>query len=274
MYQAEIRGKLPSDFENKEDILTSNVFSFLKYAERKLFLLEFLKLVGIDVSVSEAGKAEFIFWPVYEDRTEPDLVLIVGDYYILVEAKLMSGFGQETEKSQHQLVREYQGGKAEAVQFRKEFVLLAITADPFFKPELFTDVPDEIREQIRWVNWQSVTLMLERILANTSWLKKETRDFAQDLSHLLQKKSLRSFVGTESLMFEHELSPMEDHLFFDFSTADYRGVFLGFQTIANIAQIQKPEATHLFFKSQAKLFKRLYKQDEIGSFDKAIFWRK
>jgi len=274
MYQAEIQGKLPSDFENKEDILTSNVFSFLKYADRKLFLREFLKIIGIDVSTSEALKAEFIFWPVYEDRTEPDLVLIVGNYYILVEAKLMSGFGQETEKSQHQLVREYQGGKAEAAQRKKEFILLAITADPFFKSELFSDIPDEIREQICWTNWQGVTLMLERILAKTSGLKQETRDFAQDLFHLLQKKSLRSFVGTESLLFEHELNPFSGNLFFDFSTADYRGVFLGFQTVANMAQIQKPETAHLFFKPQTKLFKRLYEQDEIGAFDGAIFWRK
>ena len=49
MYQAELRGKLPSDFERKEDILTSNVFSFFKYADRTIYLKRLMNLIDVKV---------------------------------------------------------------------------------------------------------------------------------------------------------------------------------------------------------------------------------
>lgn len=41
MYMAELRGKLSEKAEKQEDILTSNVFSFFKYANRQIFLVKF-----------------------------------------------------------------------------------------------------------------------------------------------------------------------------------------------------------------------------------------
>lgn len=72
MYIAEIRGKIPSEFEHKEDVLTSNVFSFFKYASRAIFLGPFLEMLGITATEKDLEDAEFIFWPTYEDGTEPD----------------------------------------------------------------------------------------------------------------------------------------------------------------------------------------------------------
>ncbi len=46
MYLAELHGKLSSNVERKEDILTSNVFSFFKYSNRKVYLKELMKLLG------------------------------------------------------------------------------------------------------------------------------------------------------------------------------------------------------------------------------------
>ena len=37
MYLAELHGKLSSKVQKMEDVLTSNVFSFLKYSEREVF---------------------------------------------------------------------------------------------------------------------------------------------------------------------------------------------------------------------------------------------
>ncbi len=91
MYQAELRGKLASSFLRMEDVLTSDVFSFFKYSNREIFLKDYLRLLDLNVSVQEAYDAEFLFWPRYEDNTEPDLVIIVGDYYLLIEAKIFIG---------------------------------------------------------------------------------------------------------------------------------------------------------------------------------------
>jgi len=51
--------------------------------------------LGIVISDTDAREAEFLFWPSYEDGTEPDLVIICGDYYILFEAKLYSDFSEK-----------------------------------------------------------------------------------------------------------------------------------------------------------------------------------
>ena len=104
MYIAELRGKLSSQAELMEDVLTSNVFSFFKYANRKTFLKPFLNDLGFVISQEEARKAEFEFWPSYEDGTEPDVVVVVGNYYILFEAKYFSDFGPD------QLKREADSG--------------------------------------------------------------------------------------------------------------------------------------------------------------------
>ena len=70
-----------------EDVLTSNVFSFFKYSTRDIFLENYLNELGFTVSDQEAEEVEFKFWPVFEDGTEPDLVIIVEKYYLLIEAK-------------------------------------------------------------------------------------------------------------------------------------------------------------------------------------------
>ena len=51
MYLAEIHGKLSRKQENQEDILTSNVFSFFKYAPRNIFLSAFIQNLGLNVSL-------------------------------------------------------------------------------------------------------------------------------------------------------------------------------------------------------------------------------
>ncbi len=50
MYQAELMGKLPSAVEHREDILTSNVFSFFKYTCCEVHLKELFALVGVAAS--------------------------------------------------------------------------------------------------------------------------------------------------------------------------------------------------------------------------------
>jgi len=94
VYLAEIHGKLSNNNENREDILTSNVFSFFKYANRQVFLYALMQFLSLDISNTALNDAEFIFWPTYTDNTEPDLVIIIGSYYLLVETKYHSGFGK------------------------------------------------------------------------------------------------------------------------------------------------------------------------------------
>ena len=106
MYLAELHGKLPRENENKEDILTSNVLSFFKYSDRITFLFPLLCDLRLDVFQEDAQEAKFYYWSSFPDGTQPNLLILVGKYYLLFEAKYHSGFGQATDLIEHQLTKQ------------------------------------------------------------------------------------------------------------------------------------------------------------------------
>ncbi len=256
MYLAELHGKLSQYNENKEDILTSNVFSFFKYADRAVFLRLYLRSLGLAITVEDARQAEFYFWPRYADNTEPDLVVLAGKYYLLFEAKYFSGFGEESLTTRHQLVREIEGGEHEAHNLDKVFQVIAITAHYTYQPNILNGMPDVYKDRIRWTNWQHVTWLLESQLEKTPELTPETRLFATDLYQLLLRKKLRSFMGAVALKATKPVHHSPNTLFFQACTARYRGDFIGFESALagqkHITQLPK----RLFFV-QKHFFSRL-----------------
>lgn len=230
MYIAELHGKLSRDHENREDLLTSNVFSFLKYAPRDIFLFEYINLLGIPVTKEDTHSAKFLFWTTYNDLTEPDVVIIIGDYYLLFEAKLYSGFGEETKNTSAQIVRELKGGLAESKNIGKEFRMIAITADHFQRPEIFQDIQNELQQYLLWTNWQRFAFLLSSILESRTDLSMETRLFGSDLYSLLDKKHLRKYEGLNALSLKNYRFKFVTSIYFSKETAKYRGDFIGFST--------------------------------------------
>jgi hypothetical protein len=252
MYLAEIHGKLSNENENKEDILTSNIFSFFKYADRKIFLWPLLKSWGLEVSADEAVQTEFIFWPTYKEGTQPDLVIISGHYYLLIEAKYHSGFGKETQFKQHQLVREIEGGVYEAKNLGKIFKILIITPDYSSKTESIQEIMLQHRQKLKWINWQKITYLIYSILENDPKITPETRFFAEDLYKLLLKKNLRNFEGVKALNQVRKIPKMPVPIFFLANTASYRGDFIGFlNTLEFFPKITTTPNT-LFFRTQKR----------------------
>lgn len=136
MYLAQIHGKLPSEFKGREDLLTSNVFSLFKYGDRNVFLKKFLELLEISATEDELNKADFVFWPVFADKTEPDLIITVGEYYLLIEAKLFSPFGKEQLDKKSQIKREIDEGLKQ-VGNSENFYFIAVTNDSaYYKIDL------------------------------------------------------------------------------------------------------------------------------------------
>lgn len=230
MLIAEIKGKLSSRTERMEDILTSNVFSFLKYADRAIFLKSFLDILNINLDDNELKKAEFIFWPCFEDYTEPDVVVIAGNYYILFEAKLYSGFGKESQTTKAQLIREIEGGLIEAKNLKKEFVLVALTEDYYFKKDKFKDI-EKYKTFLKWTNWQSISEMLLKLIEmNNESLPNYL--FAKDLYDLLDKKNLRAFRPFDSITY-NQVDYFYEELFLPLKATDYAASFLGFKNSLN-----------------------------------------
>lgn len=230
---AELRGKLSKRTERSEDLLSSNVFSFFKYSDRQVFLKGFLNRflgdLGVKVS-SDAEAAEFQFWPKYADRTEPDLVIIVGQYYILVETKFCSSFEWAEELELSQLRREIRGGYAEARSLGKEFCLVALTADYIYKPDDFKHIRTEELASIRfkWMNWQQVYDYLLEVM-DTVTLVLTTKLFCQDLCDLLDKKNLRPYRDIRATLAGRPSIKVPKMVFFAAETAKSRGDFIGFE---------------------------------------------
>lgn len=270
MYLAELRGKLSSRIERMEDVLTSNVFSFFKYSNRDIFLRKYLNKLGFSVSDQEAEEAEFRFWPVFEDGTEPDLVIMVGKYYLLIEAKYFSGFSEGAKKDEHQLLRELNNGKLEAENYDKEFNLIAITADYYFKEYKFKVIPQEFRPHFKWTNWQLVSSFLDNVLNSNPNIKGPERDFCLDLYNLLDKKHLRSF---QSITYNGPLLKDYKSIFFDAKTAKLRGDFIGFIDSLSLAKGLKPVGKTIFFISTKRIFKSLSKLEKLKQVKSPIFFK-
>jgi len=272
MYIAELHGKLPSRIEGMEDILTSNVFSFFKYSTRTIFLKGYLNKLGFNISNQEANEAEFIFWPRFEENTEPDLVLIAGDYYLLIEAKYFSGFVDATKKTKAQLLREIAGGKLEAKNYGKNFRLIVITADHYYKENKFKIIPSDFVPHFKWTNWQSVSSFLQNILGSGRDIQKQDKDFASDLYNLLDKKNLRDFQGLNSLYNISTFLKSYASVFFEARTSKFRGAFIGF--IHGLSSDKKimPLRKILFLSGQKKIFTPLLQLGKLKFIETPIFY--
>lgn len=239
MYIAELRGKLTSNLEKKEDILTSNVFSFFKYSKRSVFLKSLINRLDLEISTRDLKEAQFIFWPYFENNTEPDLVIIAGDYYILFEAKLYSDFGQETPNLKAQLIREIEGGLNEARSMGKKFVLVAVTEDYYYKKYKFKVIDNTSKDfKFKWINWQSISELLLNLL-ETYGEKLPNYLFAKDLYDLLERKKLRSYRSVSNLL-DKELENLVENIFFPISRSTLLKDFSGFKVaLLNLPKIKK-----------------------------------
>lgn len=269
MYLAELHGKLSPKTERMEDILTSNVFSFFKYSDRIVFLRQYLNMLGFSVSNDEANEAEFAFWPRFEENTEPDLVIRVGKYYILIEAKYFSDFAIGNKDIKAQLVREIECGNLDAYNYGLEFYLVAITADYYYKEDKFKAIPKAFYPNFKWTNWQDVTSLLEQIIGSHSDLSTYECDFASDLCNLLDRKNLRSFHGLNSLLPLNLSLNAYGLIFLEAKTVKFRGDFIGFLESLNLNEKIIP-VKNIFFYDQA--FWETLKPKNILNHYKTIFY--
>ena len=264
LYQAEIRGKISRTLQLREDLLTSNVFSFFKYADRQQFLKPYLEeLIDIEITDKEANEAEFYFWPCFQDGTEPDLVIIVGKYYLLFEAKYFSAFDPGTQDREAQIDREIKNGKTVAADMEKEFRFVAITKDHYYKKDKFEGllvnylVNEKTPRYFKWTNWQAVTAFLLSRLKDPQTLNGQEQLFASDLCELLQTKRLRSFGEFLSLLPYRNKTNYYESIFLEVETVKFRGDFIGFvQSLSSLDSLKKPKE-QLFYDNSRLYFRNL-----------------
>ena len=217
MLQALLNGKLSREQENKEDILTSNVFGLLKYVHPQEGILEYLSLAEdkdgaqpfkclSSLSYVTEKSIDYDFWPRWKepnwDGCEPDVVITLeipdgNDLLVLIEAKYLSGKSSEAdesyEKPNDQLAKEWDNLIVRAEASNRSPVLIYLTAH-YVHP--YQDINDAISEflkkrpesagpDIYWLSWRH----LYKVCKNTG------NPILKDLTLLLDRYNLKFFDG-------------------------------------------------------------------------------
>ncbi len=250
MFQAELNGKLPSSASDREDVLTSNVFSFLKYSHRQTYLRQFLHLAGLSVKTSELRRIKFDFWPNYDDGTEPDVIIETDTCYLLVEAKYFSDVAEENGNPAGQLIREFETGAMEARNRAKSFRLLLLTDDATRPSRLLAQMPARFQNKVTWTNWQAIAQMISEVIEGFCAAAPDY-EFASDLYELLDCKHLRGFK-TFAQAKGVQSHPKNSQIFFAAETASFRGDFIGYVPTLSILNVVASSPSHLFYSAEAR----------------------
>jgi hypothetical protein len=273
MLKAQIHSKVPTQITELEDILTSDVFSFFYYSNRQIFLYDFLRRIGLSISKYDSTMAEFQFWPRYEEHTEPDLVIIVGNYYLLIEAKYKSDFGKGSDKTKPQLIREIEVGMIEANNIGKQFVLLAITKDPYKMTDKFISVQKDKNLTINWFSWQKISELLIDLLKSDETIDKRDRLFANDLLAALDKKNLRKYQNLQKVLISTKKINPAKQIFLKAETIEFRGDFIGFTNSIIISNKLKPVKTVFLQNIESNYFSNRLIQKPIKQTGKILFFQ-
>lgn len=202
---AELRGKLDvtksTGASRLEDTLTDAVFAAFRYLPKATALSRLLHAFFPQVGFSseEVSRARVELWPRLSAGTEPDVMLTVGRWLILVEAKYRSGFGIDADRT-HQLEREWRHGRDHAAARKlKGPLIVAVTDDPRTPAEIHgvrEALEDAVvqaagfsaADAIRWVPWQSLARILEDMRGD---VPGEQQELIDDVLAVMQSRGVR-----------------------------------------------------------------------------------
>jgi len=209
-----------------EDLLTSDVFSAMKYLPPELLFIPFIQLSidkqENDISIRFDGmkKIEYHFWPIFE-LSEPDVLIHIeyddGSHFVIViEAKYLSGKSgdslseeeMETAKAPvDQLAREYKDLLENAAGYigiealsEDDVALVYVTANNIIPKKELHDSLKEIQATLPylkevkmfWNTWYNVQDIAKTSLESNNQYQRE---ILKDLIELMEKKRLTHFNG-------------------------------------------------------------------------------
>jgi hypothetical protein len=218
MLTALLKGKLSSEQENMEDILTSSVFGAFQYAEASEALIRFLRkselVYGDDPIADNAWDLEvhfedYEFWPMWSglegvDNCEPDLKIRIHnpdgkDVLAVIEAKFRSGkssYPTKVGNISDQLAKQWVHLNKKAQEKSCIPWLIYLTADTATPMDSIQESKDELCEKlgfsdevhqlrISWLSW--------RVLADL--FKNSDKRQLSELSSLAEYLGLAYFKG-------------------------------------------------------------------------------
>ncbi|WNZ28476.1 MAG: hypothetical protein IAX21_07350 [Candidatus Bathyarchaeota archaeon] len=215
MLQAQLRGKLPRDLENMEDLLTSNVFGSIKYIQPEKGLLQIL-LNSEDsegnthtFDFSNIKNVTYHFWPWINESgcygCEPDVYIKIdfengSKTLVFVEAKYLSSKSSESDEKKEapydQLAREYDNLQELAAKENASPIFLYITADLGYPMiDYVESVKDYQRYKqkemsMQWISWRKIPKI---------FTDAEKDSILHDLVKVIQRLGLTFYEGIKTL---------------------------------------------------------------------------
>lgn len=149
MLEALLKGKLPGDMKNREDVLTSMFFGAFRREPSGRQILKFLEkanpILGSKPDFAKCCQVkydDYEFWPRWDRQEniascEPDVVITINrdggkPLYVLIEAKSDSGISIQATpdgRINHQLAKEWCHLKRRADQAKAEPWMIYLTKD-------------------------------------------------------------------------------------------------------------------------------------------------
>jgi hypothetical protein len=206
--EAELKGKLEGyktgagvRYVDAEDPLTASIFESIEVMDRDLVLGEVLRqATGDEFTPQELANAKFFYWmrdvEAFGDRTEPDVVIRVGDTLYLLEAKYLSGLGEGTDKGQ--LQREWDGGMGLKDKWGlSRFRLLCVVGDVSTLDDIH-HFEEGTGHDVYRLQWQDIHRIMASIVESPD-IDAGDRILATRCKALLERRKMASFRGFRHL---------------------------------------------------------------------------
>ncbi|MGG3805344.1 hypothetical protein [Metabacillus fastidiosus] len=225
MIAAELNGKIPSELQNFEDLLTSSVIGLFQYLSSHSYFQSVLEssvnLNGHQLTFdSPVKECSFVFWPKLEN-SEPDVLLRLktesdSEILICIEAKYWSNkssiedqsidLQDRTNSQRDQLAREIEDiHKVNCLRYLNinksklnSIILIYLTNHTYLPREEILESILHVngvhfqKGQLYWLTWREIHHSISKI---KNFLTLQDLKLLNDLKKLLEKKGLQSFNG-------------------------------------------------------------------------------
>lgn len=288
MLLADLKGKLSLSELVSEDFLTSSVFSFFKYMDKKWFEKFIRSAINIedhtlDIQINEPPL--FVFWPWYSNDpkygngAEPDVVIFSGESAIIVEAKNYSGksgSGVESELNEKQQLEKKivdQLGKEYFVGLNKlknshykidntlvtvnEFYLVYLTRHNLFpKDEICETIKaimevgyNEVNPQKR-LYWINWQKVVPILeeIISTCTIHSFENKFSKDLIEFMDRRDLGIFSGYGFLKKDFEVNNLPKKIFYHEESHDYWNFLKSFHFPCSKSSIYYTTSIFLYWR--------------------------
>ncbi|MCD4670744.1 MAG: hypothetical protein K8S14_09900, partial [Actinomycetia bacterium] len=151
-------------------------------------------------------------------------------------------------------------------KLKKDFILVAITEDYYYKQHNFKDI-EKYKKFFKWINWQTVSKILIKLIEQFND-KLPDYLFTKDLSDLLERKKLRTFRPFNDIIFK-PVKYISKEIFLSIESTDHVENFIGFNNLLlNSESIEI--LPHSIFYSK-KYFKELKVPDISNNLQKIFY---